>query len=144
MSQSPVTVDQLILRARVSQLLEEFFSRVDRAEPVADLLTEDSEFREAKGRTEVTELLLSLAKKRADTGRTSRHFSSNIAIDELADGRYRVRSLVVVLSLDTQPEARGELLAGDHDDIVEFDADGVCRFVKRTMVPAFRLGLAQD
>jgi hypothetical protein len=44
-------------------------------------------------------------------------------------------SRTAVLSLNTQPESEGELLAGDHDDIVTFGADGTCRFVKRSMSP---------
>jgi hypothetical protein len=77
-----------------------------------------------------------------DTGRTSRHLSSNVTIDKLGGGQYRVRSLAIVLSLNTQPESAGELLAGDHDDIVAFDADGTCRFVKRSMSPVLKLGLS--
>ncbi|MDX6353796.1 MAG: hypothetical protein QOF98_699 [Streptomyces sp.] len=141
MSSTATDLDATTIRVRVTQLQDEFFGRVDRAESAADLLTEDAEFRGAHGREAVAELLLSLAKKRADTGRTSRHFSSNVTIEDLGEGRYRVRSLVVVLSLNTQPESAGELVAGDHDDIVVFDADGVCRFAKQGMAPALKLGL---
>jgi hypothetical protein len=128
------------VRVRVTQLLDEFFARLDRAELVADLLTAHAEFRDAKGRDAVAELFLSLARKREDIGRTSRHFSSNVTIEELGDGRYRVRSLVVVLSLDTQPEPQGDLLAADHEDIVVFEDDGTCRFAKRIGSPVMKLG----
>jgi hypothetical protein len=81
--------------------------RVDRAESVADLLTEDAEFRGTEGREAITELLLSLAQERNDTGRTSRHLSSNVTIDELGGvAGDRVRSLAIVLSLNTQPNPR--------------------------------------
>ncbi|MDT7564634.1 MAG: hypothetical protein QOG76_3258 [Pseudonocardiales bacterium] len=140
MTQSATAPDMLTVRVRVSQLLDEFFTRLDRAESVADLLTADAEFRDAKGRDAVAELFLSLARKREDLGRTSRHLSSNVTIEELGGGRYRVRSLVVVLSLDTQPEPRGDLLAADHEDIVVIDADGACRFAKRIGKPVLKLG----
>ena len=140
MTQSATAPDMLTVRVRVSQLLDEFFTRLDRAESVADLLTADAEFRDAKGRDAVAELFLSLARMREDLGRTSRHLSSNVTIEELGGGRYRVRSLVVVLSLDTQPEPRGDLLAADHEDIVVIDADGACRFAKRIGKPVLKLG----
>ena len=142
MSATAVLDEKLIVRARVTELFDEFFGRVDRAESVADLLTEDSRFRGVQGRAEVTELLLGLAKKRAGNGRTSRHFSSNVRIDRLDDTRYRVRALVVILSLDTRPDAVGELVTDDHDDIVEIDADGVCRFAEQNTTRAFQLGVS--
>jgi hypothetical protein len=140
MTQSTTAPDLLTVRVSVSRLLDEFFTRLDRAESVADLLTADAEFRDAKGRDAVAELFLSLARKREDVGRTSRHLSTNVTIEELGGGRYRVRSLVVVLSLDTQPEPQGDLLAADHEDIVVFDADGACRFGKRVGKPVLKLG----
>jgi len=142
MSQSQTALDAGTVYQRVTQLLNEFFAHLDRAEPVGHLLTEEAEFRGVTGRDAVVELLLSLSRKRDETGRTSRHFSSNISIDELGEGRYRVRSLVVVLSRNTQPVEAGELLAGDHDDVVEFDDEGTVRFVSRAMTPAFKLDLA--
>jgi len=140
MSQTETAPDMLTVRVRVTQLLDEFFTRLDRAESVADLLTADAEFRDAKGRDAVAELFLSLARKREEIGRTSRHLSTNVTIEELGGGRYRVRSLVVVVSLDTQPESQGDLLAADHEDIVVFDADGACRFAKRIGKPVMKLG----
>ena len=141
MDQTIATTDSLIVRAHAAELIDEFFSRVDRAEPVRDLLTEDAEFRGVQGREAVTELLLSLAAKREATGRTTRHVASNLSVEALADGQYRVRSQVLVISQNTQPERDGELTAGDHDDIVQLGPDGVFRFRKRTMTPAFTLKL---
>jgi hypothetical protein len=135
------TLDPVTVRVRITELLDEFFARLDRAEAVTDLLAADAEFRDAKGRDAVAEQFLSLARKREELGRTSRHFSSNVTIQELGDGRYRVRSLVVVLSLDTQPESQGDVLAADHEDIVVFDEDGACRFGKRVGKPVMKLGL---
>jgi hypothetical protein len=135
------TLDPVTVRVRITELLDEFFARLDRAEAVTDLLAADAEFRDAKGRDAVAEQFLSLARKREELGRTSRHFSSNVTIQELGDGRYLVRSLVVVLSLDTQPESQGDVLAADHEDIVVFDEDGACRFGKRVGKPVMKLGL---
>jgi len=141
MSDTKTSLDTLTVRGHVTELLDTFFARLDRAESVSDLLTDDAEFRDAKGRDPVAELFLSLARKREDAGRTSRHFSSNVTIEDLGGGRYRVRSLVLVLSLDTQPEAQGDVLAADHEDIVVFDEDGTCRFGKRLGKPVLKLGL---
>jgi len=140
MSQIDTAPDTVTVRVRVTQLLDEFFSRLDRAESVADLLTANAEFRHGKGRDAVVELFLGLARKREEIGRTSRHSTSNITIEELGGGRYRVHSLVVVVSSDTQPEPQGDLLVADHEDIVEFDAEGACRFVKRVGKPVMKLG----
>jgi SnoaL-like domain len=134
-------VDTLSVHVEITRLLDEFFSHVDRAEPVAELLTDDVEFRGATGRDAVTELLLSLAEKRRQTGRTSRHFTSNVTIDELGDGKYRVRSLALIISQITQPEETGELTAAEHDDVVALDEDGRFRYVKLTMAPVLKLGL---
>jgi hypothetical protein len=141
MSDTKTGLDTLTVRGRVTELLDTFFTRLDRAEAVNDLLTDDAEFRDAKGREAVAALFLALATKREDAGRTSRHFSSNVTIEDLGGGRYRVRSLVVVLSRDTRPEAQGDVLAADHEDIVVFDADGSCRFGKRIGTPVLKLGL---
>ena len=140
MSHIETARDTVTVRVRVTQLLDEFFTRLDRAESVADLLTADAEFRDAKGRDAAAELFLSLARKREEIGRTSRHLSSNVTIEVLGGGRYRVRSLVVVVSLDSQPEPQGDLLAADHDDIVVFEDDGACRFAKRVGSPVMKLG----
>ena len=140
-NQTTGQVDPFLVRAHVTQLIDEFFSRIERAEPVGDLLTEDAEFRGAQGREAITELMLSLAARREATGRTTRHFASNVSVEALADRQYRVRSQVLVISRNSEPEPNGELTAGDHDDIVQVGADGTFRFRKRSMSPAFTLGL---
>ena len=134
------TVDSTT-RVRVTELLDEFYGRVDRAEPVRELLTEEAEFRGQQGREAVTELLLSLARKRRDTGRTARHLISNVTVEDQGGGKLRVRSLILLMSIDTQPEAVGELVVGDHDDEVVVDADGTCRLGRLTMSPALKFGL---
>ncbi|MFM0303613.1 nuclear transport factor 2 family protein [Paraburkholderia sediminicola] len=133
------------VRGYVVGLIDEFFSRVDRAESVADLLEEDAEFttpqRHAQGKDAVAKLLLSLADVRREKGREARHFGGNVSIQRLDDGLYRVRSLVIVLALDRGEEDKGVLNMGDHDDLVKLYPDGTCRFVKRTMQPVFQFGL---
>ncbi len=134
------------IRVRISELIDDFFGRVDRGESVADLLTEESVFktpqRFAEGRQGVADLLLGLAEQRREKKREARHFGGNISIDRLGDNQYRVRSLVVVIALDKGGDVpKGVLNMGDHDDIVVFDDTGRCRFVKRTMAPVMQLEL---
>jgi hypothetical protein len=132
-------------RVRIGELIDEFFGRVDRGESVADLLEEQASFkapnRHAEGRGPVAELLLSLAVDRQQRGRRARHFGGNLNIQSIEAGRYRVRCLVVVLSLDSQPGPAGVLNMGDHDDVVVCGADGRYRFASRTMQPVMQLGL---
>jgi SnoaL-like protein len=139
-----MAVDEITARVGITQLLDEFFARLDRAESVAELLTADAQFRDTRGRAEVAELLLSLAKKRADTGRVSRHITSNVSIQSQGERLYRVRSQAFVLSLNTRPGRSGELAAIDHDDLVELGPDGVFRFARRSMTDAFRYGLTLE
>lgn len=133
------------IRVRITELIDDFFGRVDRGESVADLVTEASVFktpqRYAEGRQAIADLLLSLAGMRREKGREARHFGSNISIDSLGEGSYRVRSLVIVIALDSGAAPKGVLNMGDHDDIVAFDGEGRCRFVRRTMSPVMQLEL---
>ncbi|MFI9381949.1 hypothetical protein [Kutzneria sp. NPDC052558] len=128
-------------RVRVTELLDEFFGRVDRGEPVRDLLAEQAEFRGQQGREAVTELLLSLAQKRRDNGRVSRHIVSNVSIEDQGGGKLRVRFLILVMSVDTRPDAAGELVVVDHDDEVLVDADGTCRLGRQGVTPALTFAL---
>lgn len=59
----------------------------------------------------------------------------------MGNDQYRVRSLVIVIALDKSEAPKGVLNMGDHDDIVAFDSQGRCRFVKRTMMPVMQLEL---
>jgi len=65
-------IDPLAARVRITQLLDEFSSRVDRGESVADLMEEQSRFVApvwaAEGRTEIAAKLLSLAESRNEKG----------------------------------------------------------------------------
>jgi SnoaL-like domain len=137
--------DELVARVLISELVDEFYSRIDRRESTADLLTDDATFktpnRDAEGRSGVAELLLNLADVRKEKGRESRHFGSNVSISSLGDGRYRVRSLVIVFSLDSQPTTAGVLNMGEHDDIVVIDDASKARFASRAMTPVLQLGL---
>ncbi|MES2958279.1 MAG: hypothetical protein V4792_08820 [Pseudomonadota bacterium] len=134
------------VRLRATELIDDFFGRVDRGESVADLLVDDAVFkthqRFAEGRQNVADLLLSLAKLRAETNREARHFGGNVTITRLSGNEYRVRSLVVVIALDRSGAPKGVMNMGDHDDIVVFDETGSCRFVKRTMSPVMQLELS--
>ncbi len=131
------------VRVRATELIDDFFGRVDRGESVADLLVEEAIFkthqRFAEGRQNVADLLLSLAKLREETKREARHFGGNVTITRLSDNEYRVRSLVIVIALDRSGTEKGLLNMGDHDDIVVFDEAGACRFAKRTMSPVMQL-----
>ena len=133
------------IRVRVTELIDEFFGRVDRGESVADLMEEQSVFktpqRYAEGRQGIADLLVSLFHQRREKGREARHIGGNVGIVPLGDGRYRVRSLVIVIALDKGGPPKGVLNMGDHDDIVSFDAEGRCRFVQRTMNPVLQLEL---
>src|SRR5882757_3523710 len=98
---SPSTVpDPQIVRARVTELLDEFYGRIDRGESVADLLDEQAQFvtprRSAQGREAFATLMLSLAQSRRENGRVARHFSVNANIEKLADGQFKVRSTTIV------------------------------------------------
>lgn len=146
MSSQPFVPDPLTVRLRITALLDDFFGRVDRAESVADLLEEQAQFvtprRNAQGREAFAALLLSLAQMRREQGRVARHFSTNVTVQDLGTGQFRVRSLAIVVSLDSGSGAKkGSMNLGDHDDIVAFDAGGVCRFVKRTMKPVSEFAL---
>ncbi|MBI2771922.1 MAG: hypothetical protein HYX47_20045 [Burkholderiales bacterium] len=133
------------IRVRITELIDDFFSRVDRGESVADLLEEQAVFktpqRYAEGRQGVTELLLSLAEMRREKKREARHFGGNVSIDSLGNNQYRVRSLAIVIALDKGDTPKGVLNMGDHDDVVSFDEQGRCRFVRRTMMPVMQLEL---
>jgi len=134
------------IRGRVTELIDEFFGCVDRGESVADLMEEQSVFktpqRYAEGRQGIADLLVSLFHERRAKGREARHIGGNVGIVPLGDGRYRVRSLVIVIALDKGGAApKGVLNMGDHDDVVSFDAEGRCRFVQRTMTPVLQLEL---
>jgi len=86
--------------------------------------------------------LLSLVQARQEQGGMARHFGANVNIEELGSGRYRVRSLMIFMSLDSPPGSKGFMNVGDHDDIVAFDTDGTCRFIKRTMQPVSQFVLS--
>ncbi|MCJ0764923.1 hypothetical protein [Variovorax terrae] len=145
MSKNPLLQNDPVIRVSITELIDDFFGRVDRGESVADLLAEQAIFktpqRYAEGRQGVANLLLELAQMRREKGREARHFGSNIKIDSLGDNQYRVRSLVVVIALDSGAARKGVLNMGDHDDIVAFDESGRCHFVKRTMTPVLQLEL---
>jgi len=140
MNQNLAAPDALTARLRITELVDNFFGRVDRGESVADLLEEEAQFvtprRTTQGREAFAALLLSLAQERRDKGRVARHFSVNVNVQDLGSGQFRVRSLAIVISLDSGPGAKGSMNLGDHDDIVTFDSSGTCRFVKRTVTPA--------
>ncbi|MDB5873224.1 MAG: hypothetical protein JWQ07_2666 [Ramlibacter sp.] len=133
------------VRVRITELIDDFFGRVDRGESVADLLEEQAVFhtpqRHAEGRQGVADLLVSLFHMRHEKKREARHFGSNVNIESLGGGQYRVRSLAIVIALDKGDAPKGVLNMGDHDDIVAFDGSGSCRFVKRTMMPVLQLEL---
>ncbi len=143
-SETTTLPDELTARVLISDLVDEFYNRIDRRESTADLVTEDATFktsnRDAAGRSAVAELMLSLADLRKERGRESRHFGANVSVTSLGEGRYRVRSLVIVVSLDSQPVAGGVLNMGDHDDVVVIEG-GTARFASRAMTPALQLGL---
>ena len=143
MSNSPVVSDQLAARVRITQLLDEFSGRVDRGSSVADLLEERSRFVtpvwNAEGRDEIAKKLLALAEDRKEKGREARHITATVNTEEIGAGRFRVRSLMIVLM---QADANGGLTIGEHDDIVSIDAKGSCRFVERSMKPALKFALS--
>ena len=145
MSAESVTPDPLMVRARVLELLDEFHGRIDRGVSIADLLVEQAKFttpvRKAEGREAFAALMLSLFEKRRQNGRTARHIGTNVNIENLGSGQFRVRSLIMVLAADSGPGAQGFLNAGDHVDIVEMDSRGTCRFVERTMTPVLQFAL---
>ena len=145
MSPVSVTPDPLVVRSRILELLDEFHGRIDRGVSIADLLVEQAKFktpvRNAEGREAFAALMLSLFEMRRQKGRTARHVGTNVNIEDLGSGRFRVRSLIMVLAADSGPEAQGFLNAGDHVDIVEIDLHGNCRFVERTMTPVLQFTL---
>lgn len=145
MSPESVTPDPLMVRARVLELLDEFHGRIDRGVSIADLLVEQAKFttpvRKAEGREAFAALMLSLFEKRRQNGRTARHIGTNVNIEDLGSGQFRVRSLIMVLAADSGPGAQGFLNAGDHVDLVEMDSRGTCRFVERTMTPVLQFAL---
>ncbi len=138
--------DQLAARVRITQLLDEFSSRVDRGVSVADLLEEQSRFVTpvwlAEGRDKIADKLLSLAQSRNENRREARHISATVTAEDLGGGRFRVRSVMIVMMLDRETGANGVMNVGDHDDIVAIDASGACRFVERTMKPALKFALS--
>src|SRR5882757_1917606 len=142
----PVLLDPATVHVRITELLDEFYSRDDHGESVAELLQEEAQFvtplRKAQGRDAVAALLQSLAQSRQEKGGVGRHFGANVNVEDLGSGRFRVRSLMIFLSLDSGPGAKGFMNVGDHDDIVAFDSRGACRFVKRTMTSAARFALS--
>ena len=146
MSSHPAVPDQLVVRLRVTEILEEFYARCDRGDSVADLLDENAQFvtphRNAQGRDAFAALLLSLAKNRREQGGAGRHFGTNINIEDLGSGQFRVRSLMLFIAMDGGPGTKGFMNLGDHDDIVAFDARGNCRFVKRAMTPVAQFALS--
>jgi hypothetical protein len=146
MSELQAVPDPLMMRVRITKLLDEFYGRIDRAESIADLLDEQARFetprRNAQGRDAFATLMLSLAQSRRETGRVARHFSTNVNIENLGTGQFRVRSMTIVISLDSGPAAKGSMNLGDHDDIVALDAGGTCRFVVRKMTPVSEFELS--
>lgn len=143
MSQSPAVSAELATRVRITQLLDEFSGRVDRAASVADLLEEQSRFVtpvwNAEGRDAIASKLLALAQDRKEKGREARHITATVNTEDLGAGRFRVRSLMLVLM---QADGSGGLTIGEHDDIVAITADGACRFVERSMKPALKFALS--
>jgi hypothetical protein len=139
------TLDPSTVRSRVLELLDEFHGRIDRGISIGDLLDEQAKFttpvRNAEGRDAFAALMLSLFEMRRQKGRTARHIGTNVTIEDLGSGQFRVRSLIVVLAADSGPGAQGFLNVGDHVDIVKMDVTGACRFVERTMTPALQFAL---
>jgi len=142
----PSLLDPATVYARIRELLNEFYSRDDHGESVVDLLEEEAQFvtplRKAQGRDAVAALLQSLAQSREKKGGVGRHFGAKVNVENLGSGKFRVRSVMIFLSLDSGPGAQGFMNVGDHDDIVAFDSRGACRFVKRTMTSAARFTLS--
>jgi hypothetical protein len=139
------TLDPQTVRSRVVELLDAFHSRIDRGVSIADLLEDQAKFttpvRNAEGREGFAALMLSLFEKRRQNGRTARHIGANVNIEDLGSGQFRVRSLILVLAVDSGPGAQGFLNVGDHVDIVKMNSDGACRFVERTMTPVLQFAL---
>jgi hypothetical protein len=139
------TFDAQTVRSRVLELLDAFHSRIDRGVSIADLLEDHAKFttpvRNAEGREGFAALMLSLFEKRRQNGRTARHIGANVNIEDLGSGQFRVRSLILVLAVDSAPGAQGFLNVGDHIDIVKMNSDGACRFVERTMTPVLQFAL---
>jgi hypothetical protein len=136
----------LVARARITQLLDEFSGRVDRGESVADLMEENSRFVthmwQAEGRDKVTEKLLSLADDRKEKGREARHVTATVTIENLGSGKFRVRSLMIVMMLDTKVCTGSTMNIGAHNDIVSISDGGICRFVERTVAPAMKFSMS--
>jgi hypothetical protein len=145
MSPNPVTPDPVIVRSRILELLDEFHGRIDRGVSIADLLVSEAKFktpvRNAEGREAFAALMLALFEKRRQNGRTARHIGTNVNIEDIGSGRFRVRSFIIVLAADSGADAQGFLNTGDHVDIVEMDPGGTCRFVERTMTPVLQFAL---
>ena len=145
MSPDARTPDPSIVRSRILALLDEFHGRIDRGESIAELLVEQARFkthvRNAEGREAFAALMLSLFEMRRQKGRMARHIGTNVNVEDLGAGRYRVRSLILVLAADSGAGAQGFLNTGDHVDIVEMDSQGTCRFVERTMTPVLQFAL---
>lgn len=137
--------DPMMVRSRILALLDEFHGRIDRGVSIADLLVEQARFktpvRNAEGREAFAALMLSLFEMRRQKGRTARHVGTNVNIEDLGSGRFKVRSLIMVLAADSGPDAQGFLNAGDHVDVVEMDSHGTCRFLERTMTPVLQFAL---
>jgi hypothetical protein len=138
-------LDPVTVRSRILELLDEFHGRIDRGVSIADLLEERARFktpvRNAEGREAFAALMLSLFEKRRQNGRTARHIGTNVNIEDLGSGQFRVRSLIVVLAADSGPDAQGFLNVGDHNDLVTVDPSGACRFLERTMTPVLQFAL---
>jgi hypothetical protein len=145
MSPDSHTLDPQTARSRILELLDEFHGRIDRGASIADLLEDQAKFttpvRNAEGREAFAALMLSLFEKRRQNGRTARHIGTNVNVEDLGSGQFRVRSLILVLAADSGPGAQGFLNVGDHVDIVKMDAGGACRFVERTMTPVLQFSL---
>jgi hypothetical protein len=146
MSTMPAISDQLAGRVRITQLLDEFSSRVDRGVSVADLMEEQSRFVtpvwNAQGRENIAEKLLSLAQSRKEKGLEARHISTAVNAEDLGSGRFRVRSVMIVMMVERETGANGVMNVVDHDDVVAIGADGICCFLERTMKPALKFALS--
>ena len=65
-----------------------------------------------------------------------------MTIQDIGSGKFRVRSLMIVLMLDTNVKTDSSMNVGAHDDVVSIGEDGVCRFVERTVKPAMKFSMS--
>lgn len=132
-------------RAEATALLELFAARIDVGESVGDLFVSEAVFVTPRGDVcgshAIDTLFSTLAQRKRETGRISRHFISGIRLSPRDDGTLEVQSALLAFSTERDHASAGSMLIGDQLDILAGSPSLGLKFLRRQMTPLMEFSL---